>query len=271
MNKAIMNGMLIDESEANVSVFDKGYFFDFSVYTSVKVVRGKVFFLDYHIKRLFESATLIGLGHPFTKDQVAKWTKELVRANGIVDGLLRMLLIGDVDGNAKAKLFIFQVSGLTFYPKALYRDGAKVITYSGERRVPGAKSKDLLMSFLAYREAKKADALDALLIDSNGNIREGTRTNLFAIKGETVIMPPSDLVLEGVTKKLLLESIKGHFEVKEANISAAELDQYDGFFITSTSMNVMPICQIDKIKLARPSDKTIEIMKLFREHSISRD
>ena len=184
MTKVILNGKIIEEKDANVSIADKGYFFDFAVYSSMKVIQGKIFFPDYHVVRLFESAKLIGLEHNFSEKEVLNWLNKLVEINKTKDSLLRAVLIGDPDNN-KAKLFIFPISGLTYYPSKLYKHGVKVITYHGERLIPRAKTKNLLMNFMALREANNKDAIEALLVDRQGNIREGTRTNFFAIKDKT--------------------------------------------------------------------------------------
>lgn len=269
MPKAIFNGKIIDESEAKISIADKGYFFDFAVYSSVKVVQGKTFFPEYHVARLFESAKLIGIKKIFTNGEVISWIKTLVKTDQIQDALLRLVLIGDPDNTNQEKLFIFKVSGLTFYPDKLYKQGAKVIAYKGERRVPNSKTKDLLMSFLAYNEAKKQNALDALLIDNDGNIREGTRTNFFAIKDQTIFTPPSEKVLEGITKKIILETAQKKFKIVKTNIPLKNIRNYEEVFISSTSMNVMPIKQIDDIVFKTDFKKTRLIQKLFKEYRFS--
>ena len=187
MTKIIYNGKIIEERDANISITDKGYFFDFAVYSSIKVIQGKIFFPDYHIARLFESAKLIGLEHNFSEKEILDWLNKLIEINKIKDSLLRAVLIGDADDDNKAKLFIFPISGLTYYPNKLYKHGVKVITYHGERLIPRAKTKNLLMGFMALREARQNEAIEALLVDGQGNIREGTRTNFFAIKNKTYI------------------------------------------------------------------------------------
>ena len=266
MTKVIFNGQVINESEAKVFVFDKAYFFDFAVYSSLKVIKGKIFFADYHADRLLESARIIDLGHGFNKAQIVAWLELAVTENNLADGLLKVVLIGDADNNTDAKLYITPIAGVTFYPDKLYKHGAKVITYRGERQLPTSKVKDLLLGFLAYREAKKVDALDALLIDHDGNIREGTRTNFFAIKGNTLITPPTAVVLEGITKKIIMEIAADDFEIREENIPADKLADYEEFFITSTSMNVMPVSQIDDLVIKTDFCQTKIVAKLFKEY-----
>lgn len=267
MAKIIFNGKIIDENKATISITDKGYFFDFVVYSSIKVVQGKIFFPEYHIDRLFESAELIELKHQFSKKDVLGWLNNLVEVNKTKDGLLRIILIGDMDDDNNAKLFIFSVTGITYYPSKLYNHGAKVITYKGERRVPQSKTKDLLLSFLAFREAKKQGAIEALLVDQDGNVREGTRSNFCAIKDKTIIIPPPDKILEGITEKIILQIVKKHFDVKRENISFSDLKEYDELFVTSTLFNVVPIKQVnDDIFFESNFDKTKIIAKLFKEY-----
>jgi len=266
MTKAVFNGKIIDKSEAKISIDDKGYFFDFAVYSSIKVINGKIFFPEYHILRLFESAKLMGLEHKFKKEDVISWMHKLVETDKIGDSLLRIILIGDPDNKGGEKLFIFSVGGLTFYPDKFYSQGVKVITYMGERLLPKAKSKDMLMSFFAYSEAVKQDALDVLLVDRDGNIREGTRTNFFAIKGNVIATAPSGDVLEGVTKKILLKAVQGHFVVKEEKIPFSNIKDYEEFFLTSTSMNVMPVKQINELEINSRFEKTKVVEKLFKEY-----
>jgi len=263
---AILNGRLIKSRQANISIFDKGYFFDFAVYSSIKVVQGKLFFPDYHIERLMESAEIIRLEHNFKKEDIKKWLELLTKKNKIIDALLRIVLIGDPAGALSAKLFIIKIAGLTFYPDQIYQQGVKVITYQSERRIPGAKTKDLLLSFLAFRKAHEQEAQEALLVDSQGNIRECTQSNFFAIICGYLITPPKEIVLGGITKKIVLEVVKGFLEFKEEDIPLSKIKDYEEFFITSTTRNVMPVKQIDDVDVLSDFLKVREIQKRFKEY-----
>lgn len=268
--KVIFNGNLIHEKDANIPISDKGYFYDFSVYSSLKVIQGKVFFPDFHIERLFDSAKLLGLHHSFSKTDVLKWLQMVISENGLKDALLRIILIGDADQNDSAsqnvRLFIFPVTGVTFYPNLLYTNGTKVITYKAERRLPQVKSKDLFVSFLAMREAKKKKAIEALLVDNDGNIREGTRSNFYAVKGSTIYLPPAKNVLEGIGMKIVLQLVQGHFQVIHEDIPISAIKDYDEFFLTSTLFNIMPVSQIDDYKLKSDFPVTKQIMKLYKDY-----
>jgi len=264
---AIFNGKLVQKSQARVSIMDKGYFFDFAVYTSIKVIQGKAFFLKDHLNRLMESAQLIQLEHQFKKKDILKWIDQLIKENHLENSLLKIVLIGDPDYKTQAKLYIYSL-GLTFYNKKLYQKGCSLISYFGERRVPQAKVKDMFLSFLAFRKAAQNNCLDALLIDRQACIREGTRSNFFVIAKNSIITPPKDKVLQGVTKKLVLKVAKPYFKIKHADISlsAVKAGQFDEIFITSTSMNVMPVKKVDNVVFKTDFAQTKKIQKLFKDY-----
>lgn len=226
----LKNSVLTDSKDAALSVLNKAMFFGFAVYESVKVVQGRTFAAGYHVERLLNSANIIGLKHSFTAEGVANDINALVKVNGLTDALIRILLVGGDGAAQEPQLFIFSV-GLTFYPDKFYRDGVSVITYTGERFLPRAKTNNLLLNFLAYQKAQEADALDVLLIDRNGNVTEGTRTNIFVLSGKTLITPPKEDVLEGITRKILIEAAQGICEVREEKIPLNSLAERDALFL----------------------------------------
>lgn len=262
---AIINGEIIEKEKAVIPIYHKGYFFDFAVYSSIKVLNGKTFFPRYHVERLFHSAKIIGLSHNFKVEEVLSWIEKLREKDQLTNSLLRIVLVGDPDGKEKPLLYIFSVSGLTFYPDKWYRQGVKVITYCGERFLPQAKTTNLLLNFLALETAKKQNALEALLLDREGNIREGTRSNFFAIKGNYIFTPPKEKVLEGITQKILFMATKGIFSIVYQDISLKTIKEYEECFISSTSMNIMPIRQIDEMFLRENFPKVYKIQRLFKE------
>ena len=261
----IRNGELIAKEEANISIYNKAFFFDFAVYSNIKVVQGKMFMPELEIEKLFESARIIGLKHNFIKEKIIEWMKKLIGANKLKDALVRVLLIGP-EKEMEPELVLFPV-GLTFYPDKSYNEGVKLITFEGERQFPSAKTMDLLLGYVAYREAAKKDAIDALLVDGQGNIREGTRSSFFAIKGNSLIMPPKKKILEGTTRKIISEIAPEILDVKEEDIPLKRIREYDEHFITGTTLNVMPVRQIDDIVLRESAgEKTKMLQKLFEEY-----
>jgi len=264
---SIFNGKLIKTKKANISLLDKGYWFDFCVYSSLKVIQGKPFFLKYHIDRLFESAEMLEIKHDFIKEDLQKWAEKLIKKNKIQDALLRFVLIGDPDGG-DTKLYILPITGLTYHKNQDYSEGIKVLTYQGQRPIPQAKTKSLLLSFLAFKKAKKEEAHEALMIDNDGNVREGTQTNFYVIKDDKIIIPPKEKSLGGITKKFILEAVKDNYKIIEEDIPLEKIKagEYDEIFISSTTRNVMPIKQIDDYILETDFKNTKKIAKLFKEY-----
>lgn len=261
----IKNGELIEKDKACISIYNKALFFDFAVYSNIKVVQGKMFLPELEIEKLFESAKIIGIEHNFTKEHIIEWAAKLIRENGLTDALIRILLMGP-EKEMEPILFLFPV-GLTFYPDEFYNRGIKLITFEGERLFPTSKTKDLLLCYIAYREAVKHEAIDALLVDRNKNIREGTRSSFFVIKDNTLIVPPKEKVLEGVTRKIILDIVSKIMRIKEKDIPLKKIKEYDEHFITGTTLNVMPVKQIDNIILRKEvGEKVRELQKLFREY-----
>jgi branched-subunit amino acid aminotransferase/4-amino-4-deoxychorismate lyase len=162
--------------------------------------------------------------------------------------------------------------GLTFYADKLYSRGAPLVTVRGERHLPGVKSKDLLMSFQAFGEAQRAGAIDALLVDSKGNAREGTRTTFYAVRSNELVTPPKSVVLEGVTRKIVLELAPSvGLRVVEREILLRDLlgKRFDEVLVSNTTIGVMPVSRIDDVAFPVGA-KTKALMKAFKDYC-SRD
>jgi branched-subunit amino acid aminotransferase/4-amino-4-deoxychorismate lyase len=119
----------------------------------------------------------------------------------------------------------------------------------------------MLQSYLAYKKAKEANAYDALLIDNDGCITEGTRTNFFCILGKTIISPPEDKILLGVTRKAVLKVAKDSgFKYDERPITWGEMQNYGGAFITSTSSKIIPVRSIDGQDIPRTDASSLRLL-----------
>lgn len=264
--KVSVNGNIIEQKEALISIADKAVWYDFGVYENIKVLQGKLMWPGLHMDRLFKSAEIIGVhigeGKESILSQVRAYTEELK----LRDHILKICVYGDADTNARATVYIFAI-GLTFYPDQFYSKGVKAITFQGERNFPNAKSMDTLVNFIAFRQAKEQGAFESILIDRGGNAREGSRSNLYIIENGTVVTPPREDVLEGVTRVLVLKLLReNNILFKEERISKSRLMDADEVFITATSSNVMPVVEIDDKKIGRgqPGKITRKIIQFFR-------
>ena len=124
----------------------------------------------------------------------------------------------------------------------------------------------MLESYIIFTKAKQEDAYDALVINPDNKIREGTRTNFFFTDGTTIFTAPADNVLNGVTRSTLLQVLTDHnIPVEERELDASELDKYIGFFLTSTSSKIVPISLIDDTKIQIPEiiKRAIQVYNQF--------
>jgi branched-subunit amino acid aminotransferase/4-amino-4-deoxychorismate lyase len=241
------NGELINKSEAVVSVDDINFAYGYGVYETMKVRKGLVYFPERHEERLFHSAEIIELEHRWKQGDIVREVERLVRANEAENANIKALLIGGSgpDPAATARLYIMTLSPL-FPDRKLYRDGVSLITFEGERQFPQSKSLSMTMSSLAFKHAGRAGAYDALLVDRDGYITEGTRTNLYYTDGRAVYTPPAHRVLTGVTKLTLEEEMRSRgMSLLERDLHRSELPTWESLFLTSTSSKVMPVSRVD--------------------------
>jgi len=243
-----LNGELRPAAEAVVPLDDLAFAYGFGVYETLKVRQGVLYFPERHEERLWHSARALGLEHPFGPGDFQRFLTDLVAANQTHDANLKALLIGGPTRN-DARLSILQLAPL-FPDRKGYTQGGRAITWAGERVYPQAKSLNMLVSYLAYREARAQDAYDALLVNRHGQITEGTRTNFFVTDGVGLACAPAETVLEGVTQLTLREVIRDlGIPLEERPLARADLTQWKGAFLTSTSTKVLPLRQIDDTAL----------------------
>ncbi len=256
------NGKILSVGEAQVPLASIEYAYGFGVYESIRVSNGVIYFIDDHIGRLFESARTIGLTHAFSPEAVSDAISQLLEKNAAATCNVKILLIGGRTPE-DAQLNILCLNPL-FPDKKLYRDGVQLVTYQYERPFPHAKTLNMLQSYLAYRTAKEADAYDALLVDREGRITEGTRTNFFCIKRRTLLSPNEKDILPGITRKAVLKvAAENGYEILQKDIRPADLGEYDGAFLTSTSSKILPVRAIDGFQFDGQPEALRELVGAF--------
>src|SRR3989338_4398032 len=257
------NGKILPIEQAVIPFSNIEYSYGFGVYENVRISNGVVFFLKDHTSRLLESAKIIGLEHPFDEEFIKNSISELIKNFKSETFNVKILLIGGAT-KEKAVLNVLCLNPL-FPNKKLYRDGAEFITYNYERAFPHAKTLNMLRSYLAYQKAKKSGAYDALLINHDGFILEGTRTNFFCIKDKAIYTPFEKDILLGVMRKATLKvGLENKYSIVEKNIKLDEIKSYDGSFVTSTSSKIIPVKSIDGVILNYP-ETLKELMRLLND------
>lgn len=243
LDYAILNGQLLPVDEAQISIFNNAFFAGFGVYETIKVDRGCPFYLEEHLQRLFKSAQMIELEIAVDVGTLADWFKRLVKIEPDATWSLKIIVLGATEPGTDPTI-VMQPTFLPTYPESFYQYGASAILFEGRRAIPACKSLNNLVNYLARRAANRAGALEGLL-HHDGLLTEGSRTNLFAVRQGQLVTPAARYVLSGITRDVIFQAMAdtGH-PVAEMSLPI-DISLYEEFFISSTSMHVMPITQID--------------------------
>lgn len=252
-----IDGHYTNQDEIKISIDDRGYYFGDGVYEVIKVYGKELFTAEEHVSRLFTSAAKINLSIPYTKEQLIDVARELINRNKLHDGHVYM----QVTRGSAERQHHFPVPAVpavvTAYtmagsrPTENMKNGVAVKSVEDIRWLRcDIKSLNLLGSVLAKEEAKKAGCEEAIL-HRDGIVTEGSSTNMFGVKDGVVrTHPVSNLILEGITRQVVLQLCKElNIPVEEKAFTLEEAYEMDEFFFTSTTAEVMPVITID--------DKTI--------------
>ncbi|GAB4414385.1 MAG: branched-chain-amino-acid transaminase [Anaerolineae bacterium] len=240
---AIVNGQLMPLEQAQISLFNKAYFSSFGVYESIKVDQGRPFYLEEHLHRLHKSAAMLDLELAVDTPTLARWFERLAQVEPQATWSLKILVIGTADAGT-APIIGMQADPLATYAPVFYETGAAAVLYEGQRALPRCKSLNTLVNYLARRAATRAGAVEGLL-HHQGHLTEGARSNLFVVRDGQLLTPPESDVLSGITRDIILHLMQ---ETAHPVIEAPlpiDLSLYEEVFISSTSMHVLPITQID--------------------------
>lgn len=238
------------------------YSYGFGVYETICVRNGELLFLGDHTERLLRSASLLKLKHTLKAEILEQWAQALSEKLQDDSYNLKILLIG-AKQEADVTLAIIPLQP-RFPEKKWYKRGVETITVAFDRPIPTAKTLNMLRSYLAQREATEHGCYEALSLHEDGCIYEGTRSNFYAVRGGAVITPPRGTILEGITQTHVLALAREHgIEVREDRIPAAEIPNFDGAFLTSSSAKVMPIRKIGSHEFAGIPETTKRLMGLY--------
>ncbi|MFW5712368.1 MAG: aminotransferase class IV [Spirochaetia bacterium] len=246
MKYVLHNGVLISAEDAHLPISRREVLFSFGIYESLKVRDGVPLFVEEHLERLAESARILDLQHSYDPHHFIEAITRLVEANELDEATLRIQMFGGDEP------FYYVVPfPLPRYPYWYYQEGVPTISYEGERVMPRAKSNCLLLNYIALREAQRQNAVEALLVNRDGNTLEGTRSNLYAYQRGVILTPERD-VLYGVTRKHILEwGRHAGYRIEYTPLPRTSIlnCEYEGLFISSTSMGAVPVHQVDAVEM----------------------
>jgi len=266
-----LNGKFEEARKAKVSVFDHGFLYADGVYETLRTYGGKVWQIEEHVKRLRNSAGMIGLPLPWSLKQMGDWIKQTVRRNGFNESRIRVTVTrgenGFDFGPAIKPTICIQVRKFVKQPAEIYRRGASVVTFRAERLLPEAKTLSLLPMVLAHRFMKKKKAYEALLVDHKGFVREGTMTNFLMVKGGVLVTPGAG-VLAGTTRDAVLAVARRlGVKIRMRDVKLKELYEADELFLTNAPRGIIPVRSVDGKKISKscPGEMTKMLSASFKK------
>jgi branched-chain amino acid aminotransferase len=276
MTVYFVDGAFVSAEKAMIPVDDLAVLRGIGICDIMRTFHGKPYFVDAHIDRLMESGKKIGLSLPWTRADIKQIVFDTLEKNpGLEEVNIRIVITGGsspdfITPSGRPRLIVM-ITPINKMPEQWYTRGVKVITLVQERPLAGAKVTSYIPAAMALNQARAVDAVEVIYIDRNHNALEGTTSNLFAFFGDTLVTPPADGILKGITRKVVLSLAKGRFEVSETPISLEKLLTADEVFITGTNKGIVPVVRIDDtpIKDGRPGPRTRALMTALSDHSRS--
>jgi len=273
------NGKFVPKQEARTSVYDHGFLYGDGVFEGIRAYNGRVFRLDGHLERLYDSAKAIDLKVPLSKEEMKKAIIETLKKNGLKDAYIRPIVTrGDGDlGLDPRKCSVPNVFIITQEWGAMYGDlyekGLTGVTVGVRRNAPEAlppniKSMNYLNNILAKIEANVKGGDEAIMIDVHGNVSEGSGDNIFVVKNGKIITPPTLNNLRGITRAAAIElAIKDRIPVTETNMGLFDVYTADEVFVTGTAAEIAPMTKVDGriIGDGKPGRITRKLMAEFKE------
>ena len=273
-----MNGRLVPEDEARVSVFDHGLLYGDGVFEGLRAYSGRVFRLREHLQRLWASARAICLEIPTTPEQLGRAIEETLAANGLADGYVRVVItrgagsLGLDPARTRDPQVIVIADTIALYPPELTARGLRLVTAATQRShsaalSPRIKSLNYLNNIMAKLEGQQAGCVEALMLNHKGEVAECTADNVFVVRGDRLLTPPPDAgILEGITRGAVMElALAAGIDCREATLTRHDIYTADECFITGTAAEVVPVVELDgrKIGSGTPGPVTLRLQAAF--------
>ena len=275
-----LDGRIVPEAEAKISVFDHGLLYGDGVFEGIRFYNGRVFRLEEHIRRLFDSAKSILLTVPLSHEQLVQATCETIRANGLRDGYVRLVITRGVGPMGlspfkcpKPSIFIIAAT-IALYPPEAYKTGLTMATVATRRPShdilsPQVKSLNYLNNVMAKVEAIQAGAEEGLMLNDVGLVAECSGDNIFIIRDGVISTPPLTAgALGGITRDVAFE-IAGELgiTIRERDFSRHDVFTADECFLTGTAAEVIAAVKLDQrlIGDGKPGAITQRIVARFGE------
>jgi len=273
-----VNGKLVNRADAVVSVYDHGFLYGDGVFEGIRVYNSKVFKHREHIDRLYESARAILLEIPMTPEALIQSVEQTVRAFGKPEGYIRLVITRGpgnlgIDPRKCEPQVVIIVDDIQLYPKELYESGLEIITAATIRNHnnalnPRIKSLNYLNNILAKLEAIRAGCLEAIMLNTRGEVAECTADNIFIVKDGVLKTPPPDAgILLGITRNTILDLARAdRIPTQECVVTRHDVYTADECFLTGTGAEVIPVVKVDArpIGTGKPGPMTRQLRERYQ-------
>jgi branched-chain amino acid aminotransferase len=276
-----IDGQFYSKDEAKVSVFDHGFLYGDGIFEGIRAYNGRVWKLDEHLKRLYDSAKAIMLEIPLTVKEMEEVVLETLRRSGLTkDSYIRLVISrgkGDLglDPRKCPKPSVICIAdSIKLYPEEVYTEGMKVISVSTRRNPvdtlsPQVKTLNYMTGIMAKITANLHGYPEVIMLNKEGYVTEGTGDNIFIVKNGKIITPPAYLgILPGITRNAVIEMAKElGLPVEEGVFTLIDVYGADECFLTGTAAEVIPVVMADgrSIGDGKPGEITWKLIRRFRE------
>jgi len=282
--KIYIDGKFYPEASAKVSVLDHGLLYGDGIFEGIRFYNGRVFRLEEHLDRLWDSARSICLEIPMTMREVTEAVLETIRQNHLRDGYIRLLVtrgVGNLGLNpvqCKHPSVIIIAATIALYHENIYRKGLTIVTCATRRTSPAAlnpavKSLNYLNNVMARIEANLAGADEALMLNDAGNVAECTADNVFIIKRGQIFTPPITAgALRGITRSIVFEiAAELGIKIMEADITRHDVFIADECFLTGTAAEIVPVVKADGRLIGNGKPGPITVRTISRFHAMTHE
>ena len=275
-----VNGLFWPLDKAKVSVLDRGFMYGDGLFETLRAYSKNIFRLEEHLDRLLRSAQLILLELPMTRNEICSAIYETIEVNGLSDSIIRFTVTrGEQDSgininyNSSPTVVIHAKSTIPITDR-IYKTGIGISLFKNSASgIPGIsnqiKSCNYLSHIILRERALKEGSFEAIMLDHNNNITEGTSSNLFIIKNNEIKTPKlNQFVLSGVTRQAILDiAVANKIPCKELPLTEMDIHESDEVFITNTGIEILPVCLVNRRKIGngKPGPLTKHLHKMFRK------
>ena len=251
------------QSNAKISILDRGFCYGDGLFETIRVNKGKIYFLEKHIDRLFKSLPQVLIDLPMTQLELVKIINETLNRNKFKNAIIRLEVTrGDTQSNIKIDYevhpnLVVNIRPFDPLPKKVYKKGVRIMLFYERASLTAGlkqrlKSCNYLSNILLKEISDKKNCMEGVVVDPNFGVTEGTASNIFIVeKGQLKTPPLCPYVLAGITRQVVIDIAKDNkIPIFEEKITKEELLNADEIFITSSGIEIVPVTQADSISIA---------------------